>query len=164
MFVRAYLRASTAEQDATHACAALVAFLRAPGPFSRNAARCMTPLDEISSAFHRPYDQAVVECHIVDWWGRSGRKGLHDRDSFRVQCDATGDGFRQTAWFMDHERLIVRRLGFEAKDVEGLVSAARTTRLASRTSSPHPGGGGGGCEHFAGVGVSVSSTKPRFVR
>jgi hypothetical protein len=65
---------------------------------------------------------------------------------------------------MDHERLIVRRLGFEAKDVEGVVSAARTTRLASRTSSPHPGGGGGGCEHFAGVPVSVSSTKPRFVR
>lgn len=31
MFVRAYLRASTAEQDATRACAALVAFSARPG-------------------------------------------------------------------------------------------------------------------------------------
>ncbi len=46
---------------------------------------------------------------------------------------------------MKHEKLIVRRLGFEAKDVEGVVCAARTMRLASRISSPHPGGGGS-CE------------------
>lgn len=123
----------------------------------------MTPLDEVSSAFHRPYDQAVVECHIADWWGRSGRESLHERDPVPRAVRLYGGGFRQTAWFMKHEKLIVRRLGFEAKDVEGVVCAARTMRLASRISSPHPGGGGS-CEHLAGVPVSVSSTKPRFVR